>query len=218
MTNKELSKVFSILDENIKVWKVPIVTKYAQKKVDPYKILISTLISLRTKDAVTASATDKLWAIADNPYKISAMKKDDIAKAIYPAGFYNTKAENIKKISEIIVNKYNGKVPDTVDELVLLKGVGRKTANLVVSKGFNKLAICVDTHVHRITNRWGYVNTKTPDSTEMALRKKLPEKYWISINDVLVTYGQNLCLPVSPYCSKCGISMYCPKNGVKKSR
>ena len=141
-----------------------------------------------------------------------------IEKAIYPVGFYKTKAKNIRKICRILLSRNNGNVPEELNELVELPGVGRKTANLVITLGFGKPGICVDTHVHRITNRWGYVRTKTPEQTEMALRKKLPGQYWIIINDLLVTYGQNLCKPISPLCSRCKIAPYCDRVGVVVSR
>lgn len=218
MNNSEIKKVFKILARVIRQWKEPIVTEYARVKRDPYKILISTIISLRTKDAVTGAATDRLWKIARKPADMAKLSARKIEKAIYPAGFYHTKAENIREVSRVLVNQYSGRVPDTVEELVQLKGVGRKTANLVVTKGYNKPGICVDTHVHRIVNRWNYVKTPDPDKTETALRKKLPEELWVPINDILVTYGQNLCMPVSPFCSRCAIRSLCARKGVKTSR
>ena len=141
-----------------------------------------------------------------------------IENTIYPAGFYITKAKRIKNVCKVLIENYNGKVPDDIDELLKLHGVGRKTANLVVSLGYGKLGICVDTHVHRISNRLGLVKTKNPHQTEFALRKILPEKYWIEYNDLLVTYGQNLCKPISPFCSKCNIRRYCNRIGVATSR
>lgn len=218
MTNRNLPHVFSVLKKEAAKWTVPIVTFYAEKQKDPYKVLISTMISLRTKDAVTSEATNRLWALAQTPDQMRKLPVETIAQAIYPAGFYLTKARNISQVSDIIANKYNNKVPDEIDELVKFKGVGRKTANLVVSKGFGKPAICVDTHVHRIVNRWAYVNTKTPDETETVLRRKLPLKYWLVINDLLVAYGQNLCVPISPYCSRCKFHSLCAKKGVKTRR
>ena len=185
---------------------------------DPYKVLISTILSLRTKDSTTHEATRRLFSIAGSPEKMIELPVEEIEKAIFPVGFYHTKARNIVETSRTILDKYSGMVPDNLDELLNLPGVGRKTANLVLILGFDKMGICVDTHVHRITNRWGYVKTKTPDDTEMALRKKLPKKHWKEINNLLVPYGQNLCMPVSPFCSKCKITGYCERIGVNKSR
>ena len=149
---------------------------------------------------------------------MSALSVEEIEKAIYPAGFYRVKAGTLKEIGRVLVTEYGSKVPDTIDGLLALKGVGRKTANLVVTMGYNKPGICVDVHVHRITNRWGYVSTKSPDSTEMALRKKLPQKHWADINDLLVAYGQNLCSPLSPHCSRCRLYSMCDRVGVEKRR
>jgi len=217
MNNNDIHKVIAILREETKFLKQPIVTKISKKR-DPFRVLISTIISLRTKDKTTEEASKRLFAIAKTPLDISKLPIDVIEKSIYPAGFYKVKANNIKNISKIIVDKYNGKVPDSIDKLLELPGVGRKTANLVVTLGYNKPGICVDTHVHRIANRLGYVNTKTPEQTEMVLREKLPQEYWIEINDLLVTYGQNVCTPVSPFCSKCRLKNICNKKDVIKNR
>ena len=217
MNNNDIHKVIAILREETKFLKQPIVTKISKKR-DPFRVLISTIISLRTKDKTTEEASKRLFAIAKTPLDISKLPIDVIEKSIYPAGFYKAKANNIKNISKIIVDKYNGKVPDSIDKLLELPGVGRKTANLVVTLGYNKPGICVDTHVHRIANRLGYVNTKTPEQTEMVLREKLPQEYWIEINDLLVTYGQNVCTPVSPFCSKCRLKNICNKKDVIKNR
>lgn len=208
---KELRKVYPKYRE-------PVSTEFSRISKDPYKVLISCLISLRTKDEVTRPASYRLFRLADSPKKMAGLSLKKIGKAIYPAGFYLTKAKRIKEISKIILDKYNGKVPDEIDELLKLHGVGRKTANLVLSLGYDKPAICVDVHVHRLSNRLGLVKTKNPEETEFALRKKLPKKYWIIINDLLVAYGQNLCRPVSPFCSKCVIKRYCKRIGVKASR
>ncbi len=202
----------------VKKFRLPIVSEVANKKRNPFHILISCILSLRTKDEVTAEASKRLFALANSPEEIILLSKKKIAKTIYPVGFYNSKADNILDISKTLIEKYKSKVPDTIDELLKLKGVGRKTANLVVTVGYKKPGICVDTHVHRISNRLGYVKTKTPEQTEFALRKKLPEKYWIEYNDLLVAYGQNLCKPISPHCSICKINKYCDKVNVTKSR
>ncbi len=217
MHDKDIHRVIEILETEVKRWKTPSVTKISENR-DPFKILISTIISLRTKDEVTLKASQRLFKTAPNPEKLIKLKTEDIEKLIYPAGFYRIKAKNIKKISKILLNNYSGKVPDSIEELIKLPGVGRKTANLVVTLGYGKPGICVDTHVHRILNRLGYVKTKNPEETEKILREKLPEKYWIRINDLLVTYGQNMCTPLSPFCSKCRLYSYCNRVGVKKSR
>lgn len=185
---------------------------------NPFTVLISCLLSLRTQDKTTGEASARLFRLAKTPRTMAKLPAAKIEQAIYPVGFYKTKAKNIVKICRIIISEYNGRVPDDIDTLLKLPGVGRKTANLVVTLGYNKPGICVDTHVHRITNRWGYVQTKTPEKTEAALRAKLPEGYWMIINDLLVTYGQNICKPISPFCSQCKIYRYCGRVGVNKSR
>jgi endonuclease-3 len=217
MNNTNIGKAFSILRNEISAWQEPIVGRIAKER-EPYKVLISTILSLRTKDSTTDEASGRLFSIAGTPGKMIETPILEIEKAIFPVGFYHTKAKNIVVTSRIIINRHHGKVPDTIDELMKLPGVGRKTANLVLILGFDKMGICVDTHVHRITNRWGYMLTKTPDETEMALREKLPRRYWKEINNLLVPYGQNLCMPVSPFCSKCKIKEYCERTGVNKSR
>jgi endonuclease-3 len=163
-------------------------------------------------------ASKRLFKLARTPKTMVKLAVKTIEKTIYPVGFYKTKAVNINKICDLLLSQYKGRVPDEIDELLKLPGVGRKTANLVVTLGYNKPGICVDTHVHRIPNRWGYVQTKTPEQTETALRKKLPPEYWITINDLLVSFGQNLCKPISPFCSQCKIKRYCDRVGVKVSR
>ncbi|MCL2721180.1 MAG: endonuclease III [Treponema sp.] len=183
-----------------------------------WAVLVSTIISLRTKDEVTLTASQRLLEKANNPVKLNVMNEALIAKLIYPAGFYRNKAASLKKIAAILIKQYGGKVPKSMDELLALPGVGRKTANLVLNEAFDIDAICVDIHVHRISNRCGWLLSKTPDETEMILRDILPKKYWKRINYLLVLYGQKLCRPVSPYCSKCVIKNYCAKNGVDKSR
>ena len=179
---------------------------------NPYLVLIACILSLRTNDKTTYPATLRMLELAKTPKDMKQVKIEDLAQAIYPVGFYENKAKQIIELSKTIDEELNGKVPDEIDELVKFKGVGRKTANLVLSLGFNKPAICVDVHVHRIFNRLGYIKTKTPEETEFALRKKLPEKYWIDINTLLVTHGQNVCKPIKPKCAECPISSYCAKN------
>ncbi|OHC08023.1 MAG: endonuclease III [Planctomycetes bacterium RIFOXYB12_FULL_42_10] len=195
----------------------PIVTTISRKRT-PFHVLISCLLSLRTKDQTTSEASRRLFAVADNPEEMMNIPIPKLEKLIYPVGFYRTKARKIKEICKILIAEYNSMVPDEIDELLKLNGVGRKTANLVVTLGYKKLGICVDTHVHRITNRWGYVKTKNPHETEFILREKLPKKYWLTINDLLVTYGQNICVPISPKCSICQVSAYCEKVGVTRHR
>ncbi len=218
MKEESIHKVISILRREIKNWDVPVVTMISNNGGNPFKVLIATVLSLRTKDKVTAEASFRLFKLADNPYDLVSLPVEVIEKTIYPVGFYRRKAKNIKQICKILIDLYDGKVPDTIDELLKLPGVGRKTANLVLTLGFRKLGICVDTHVHRISNRMGYVKTKTPEETEFTLRKKLPKEYWIEYNDLLVALGQKICHPISPMCSCCPISSYCDKVGVGRRR
>ena len=178
---------------------------------DPYLVLIACILSLRTNDRTTYPATLRMLKLAKTPQEMMRVKVSDLEKAIYPVGFYKNKAGQIIELAKILAEKYGGKVPCDIDELCKFRGVGRKTANLVLSRGFNTPAICVDVHVHRIFNRLGYVKTKTPEETEFALREKLPKKYWIPINTLLVTHGQNICKPIKPMCDKCPIEKYCAK-------
>lgn len=178
---------------------------------DPYLVLIGCILSLRTNDRTTYPATLRMLELAKTPQEMKDIKTEDLAKAIYPVGFYENKAKQIIELSRQICDKLGGKVPDEIEDLCKFKGVGRKTANLVLARGFNKPAICVDVHVHRIFNRLGYVKTKNPEETEFALREKLPKKYWIDINTLIVTHGQNVCKPIKPNCSECPIADYCAK-------
>ncbi len=212
-----IESVITILREEMKKYKEPAVTEISRTR-DPFKVLISTVLSLRTKDAVTREASKRLFERAGDPRSMLEIPIDELERLIYPVGFYKTKARKIHEICRLLLEHHDGRVPDELDELLKLPGVGRKTANLVITLGFNKLGICVDTHVHRISNRWGLVKTKTPEETEMALRKILPKEYWIEFNDLLVTFGQNTCKPISPFCSKCPIQSHCPKIGVNKHR
>jgi endonuclease-3 len=219
MKDGDIHKMMRLLERELGQFGLPPVSAMAEEAiVDPFKILISTIISARTKDEVTGPATERLFARAASPASMSALPEEIIEKAIFPAGFYHTKAKAIRKASKELVERYGSRVPDTIDELLTLPGVGRKTANLVVTLAHNKAGICVDTHVHRITNRWGYVKTKTPLETEQALRAKLPKKHWIAINTILVMHGQNICKPLSPLCTRCPVSKYCARTGVTKSR
>ena len=218
MKDSDIHKIIKILKEDVKKWDIPVVSIVAERTRDPFKVLISCILSLRTKDGTTAQASQRLFSLADNPAEMSELSVKEIERVIYPVGFYRTKARNIKEICHTLINDYDSKVPDEIDELLKLKGVGRKTANLVVTIGYDKDGICVDTHVHRISNRWEYIKTKTPEESEMALRKKLPRRYWKIYNDLLVTFGQNLCKPISPLCSQCNLTKFCNRIGVKKSR
>lgn len=185
---------------------------------DPFRILIGCLISLRTKDAVTYPATQRLFERASSPATMRRLPPATIEKLIYPAGFFRQKTKQIREISRILDERHQGLVPDEIDALLELPGVGRKTANLVVTLGFDKPGICVDVHVHRIANRLGWVRTKGPDETEWVLRKSLPRRHWIPINETMVRHGQQVCKPISPICSRCSIEADCPRRGVTRSR
>jgi endonuclease-3 len=211
MDNKTVEKVLTILKEKYEEWKVPIVTEIASKTGDPFRVLVSTVLSSRTKDAVTRKASRRLFERASTPLGIAELSPREIEKLIFPVGFFRTKSRRIPELAEILIDKYKGRVPDTLEELLKLPGVGRKTANLVLTVGFGKPGICVDTHVHRISNRFGYVKTKNPMETEFALREKLPEKWWIIYNDLLVTLGQNICFPRNPDCKGCPVNKLCEK-------
>ncbi len=219
MQAQEIHAVIRTVKREIARWPDPVVGVVARESGrDPFLVLISCLLSLRTKDKTTAEASARLFALASTPATMQHLSQSTVESAIYPVGFYRTKAKHIQQICTQLLDRYHGRVPDEIEELLTLPGVGRKTANLVVTVGYEKPGICVDIHVHRISNRWGYVETKTPDETEKALRAKLPRKYWITFNDLLVSYGQHLCQPVSPLCSQCKIADYCDRVGVTKSR
>lgn len=218
MKDNQINSIIKILKKELAVGTMPIVSHLAENQRDPFVILISTLLSLRTKDEVTAVATDRLFELASTPEEMLNVPLDKIAKTIYPVGFYRVKAKNIHHTCRELINRFNSKVPDNLDDLLSIKGVGRKTANLVVSLAYGKDAICVDTHVHRISNRLGYVKTKSPDETEFALRKKLPRRHWIIYNTILVAFGRKTCKPVSPLCSHCPVNKYCDRISVTLSR
>jgi len=184
----------------------------------PFSLLVSCIISLRTKDEVTHDASLRLFALADSPAELAQLPESEIADAIFPAGFYRNKAKQLRQIGQILEDQYAGEVPKTIDLLLELPGVGRKTANLVLGLGFDVPAICVDTHVHRISNRLGIVITKTPEQTEYALQKALPQDLWIPINDLLVTFGQNQCHPTSPRCTSCAVDDLCARVSVIRHR
>jgi len=185
---------------------------------DPFKVLIATILSARTKDEVTVEAARRLFSKASTPHDMLKLSAEEISKLIYPVGFYRSKAKAILEVCRALVEEHGGKVPDSMEELLKLKGVGRKTANLVLSLGYGKPAICVDTHVHRITNRWGLVSTKTPEETERALMEKIPREHWSEVNRLLVVFGQRICRPARPLCGRCPIADICPKIGVEEGR
>jgi len=211
MNKEEFNKIIDAIFHDLKLAKMPrskFVT-YMESVKDPYIVLIACILSLRTNDKTTFPATMRMLEIAENPEDMANADLEELTEAIYPVGFYQNKAKQIIELSKRIVNEYDGKVPDSIDELVKFDGVGRKTANLVLAKGFGKPAICVDVHVHRIFNRLGIVKTKTPEETEMKLREIIPQKYWIDLNTLFVTLGQNVCKPTKPMCMFCPISVFC---------
>ena len=209
----EISSLIATLKKEVETYNVPVVDLIAAQTKDPFKVLTATILSARTQDKTTAKASERLFKKAPDLASLKKLSEEEIRKLIYPVGFYKSKAGYLAKLPSAL-KAFSGKVPDEIDSLVKLPGVGRKTANLVRSVVFGKPAICVDTHVHRIMNIWGYVKTQTPLQTEMALRKKLPQKYWTKINSLLVAFGQGTCRPVSPHCDRCVIASTCPKIGV----
>jgi len=215
MQPEAIHDVVKILKKEIQQWPVPALAKYVET---PFTVLISCILSLRTQDKTTLAASDRLFELATTPQSMREVPVKTIERAIYPVSFFRTKAKTIHAICERLLSQYGDEVPSSLDALLELPGVGRKTANIVVTLGFQKPGIAVDTHVHRISNRLGYVRTRTPEKTEFALRRKLPPKYWIVFNDLLVAYGQNLCKPISPHCSACKIAIHCRRIGVKTSR
>ncbi len=218
MKDSDISHVVRILTAEAKKRDLPIVSLMAEQKRDPFLILISTVLSSRTTDEVTAAASKRLFALASTPEAMVKLPEEEIRRAIYPVGFYKTKARAVRELCRDLIERFHGRVPQTMDELLTLRGVGRKTANLVLGLGFGADAICVDTHVHRISNRLGYVQTGTPAETELALRKKLPRKYWTVYNTIMVAHGQYTCRPISPFCSRCPVFKYCDRIGVTASR
>ncbi len=217
-TDFPITDAIAVLQNVTATMPQPLIDQMSETHQTPYKILIATLLSLRTKDSTTAIAAPKLFALAETPAKMMKLTPAQIENAIYPVGFYRNKARSILKTSQKLLDDFGGDVPHTLDKLLSLPGVGRKTANLVLTMGFGLPGICVDIHVHRISNRWGYVQTQSPEETELALREKLPQKYWIAYNSLLVTLGQTICHPTSPWCSKCPLADMCPKIGVTRRR
>lgn len=218
MNTFDIDTAMAILRETMPAFEQPLIEAMGEKGQTPFHILIATILSLRTKDTLTAVVAPRLFAVANTPATMVELSEERIAELIYPVGFYRTKAKSIRQICAILIERYRGDVPQTLEELLALPGVGRKTANLVLTAGYGLMGICVDTHVHRICNRWGYVQTKAPDDTELALRAKLPSQYWLIINGLLVTLGQNICHPTSPRCSQCPVAHLCQRIGVVRSR
>jgi len=211
-------KIIKLIEKQVKEFKIPWVTEVAKEDKDPYLVLISCILSLRTKDKTTDEASRRLFKVADNPKKMIKLAASRIQKLIYPVGFYRNKAKVILGISKRLIEDFSGLVPKKLEDLLSLKGVGRKTANLVLGLGYKIPAICVDTHVHRISNRLGWVRTKNPEQTEEALQKIIPKSHWIKLNTILVAFGQNLCVPISPYCSTCSVYNFCRRIRVKRFR
>jgi len=218
MLDRDIHRIISLLKRTLEAWETPIVTHMAEEGRGPFQILISTILSSRTKDDVTAAASERLFRLASDPENMLRLSKEQIEKAVYPVGFYKTKARNILRTCRDLVDRYESRVPDRLDDLLTLPGVGRKTANLVIALGFDGEGLCVDTHVHRISNRLGYVRTKNPQETETALREKLPRRYWRDYNTIMVAHGQNICKPISPLCSRCPVFNYCGRVEVVKKR
>ena len=219
MDARTMGRVLARVARTIATWEPTALAAIAEATgQDPFRILMGCLLSLRTRDETTAPAAARLFALADTPAKLLAIPRRRIERAIYPVGFYRTKARVLHAVCRELLARFDGVVPADLDALLTLPGVGRKTANLVVTVGFRRPGICVDTHVHRISNRLGFVRTPTPEKTELALRRKLPRRHWIGINDLLVAYGQRVCQPVSPRCSVCDVASLCGRVGVTHAR
>jgi endonuclease-3 len=219
MDARTMSRVIAHLGQAAPSWNTTALAAVAREtSQDPFRILVSCLLSLRTKDETTGPASARLFALADTPAGILALPRRTIERAIYPVGFYRTKARVLHRVCRDLLARFDGRVPSDLNDLLTLHGVGRKTANLVVTFAFGLPGICVDTHVHRISNRLGFVRTRTPDQTEQALRRRLPRPHWIGLNDLLVGFGQNVCRPASPHCSRCPVHGLCPRVGVGRTR
>ncbi|HKZ39712.1 MAG TPA: endonuclease III, partial [Candidatus Hodarchaeales archaeon] len=214
----DIDSIIKILRREVVHYKVPVVDLIQVQTKDPFKVLVATILSARTKDETTAVVCKRLFGKVGKLEDLEHVSEAELRELIYPVGFYKTKAKHLKELPALMKEEFDGNVPHEIDDLLKLPGVGRKTANLVRAVAFEKPAICVDVHVWRISNRLGYVRTKTPHETEIALRKKLPEKYWTTFNTMLVAFGQNICRPVSPKCSECPINQYCKKIGVTSTR
>jgi endonuclease III len=211
----DINKIYKVLEKQFLSYPAPVVDLIEAQTKDPFKILVTTMLSARTKDQTTSEVAHRLFETVNKPEDLNKYKVEELEKMIHPVGFFRNKARYLKELPNVLKNDFNSNVPDEIDDLIKLPGVGRKTANLVRAIAFKKLAICVDVHVHRICNRFGYLKTKTPFETEMVLREKLPEKYWINFNSYLVAFGQNHCKPINPKCSTCKIYSECARNGVK---
>jgi len=217
-TDFNLAEAIRRLRRVVARWRQPVVERVANEKPDPFRILIATMLSLRTKDETTDEAARRLFAVASTPEAMARLPEKRLARLIYPVGFYNQKACCLRAACSLLLERFGGRVPADIDALVTLPGVGRKVANLVVTRAFHLPGICVDTHVHRISNRWGFIETKTPDESERVLRERLPRRYWMEYNGLLVAFGQNCCTPLSPHCSTCPLNDLCPRRGVARSR
>ncbi|MBN1825158.1 MAG: endonuclease III [Candidatus Eisenbacteria bacterium] len=220
MDERNIDGVLSALRRDRPNWKDPVHGDGTERRRerDPFRTLIGCVLSLRTKDETTEGAAERLFAIAPSPEAMVRLRTAAIEKAIYPVGFYRNKARTVREIARILIERHGGRVPDRMKELLALPGVGRKTANLVLIRAHDKAGICVDVHVHRIVNRWGYVATRSPDETEAALRAKLPRRHWKTLNGLLIVFGRQVCKPVSPFCSLCVVEALCPRIGVTRSR
>jgi endonuclease III len=218
INSRSVGKLLRILRREAPKWNAPIVGLIAHERRDPFLTLIGCILSLRTKDETTGRACGRLFARATTARAMLRLEPRTVERLIYPVGFYRTKVKVIHEICRDLIRNFGGRVPDTIEELLSLNGVGRKTANLVVTQAYGKPGICVDTHVHRISNRWGLVATRTPEQTELRLREILPRRYWIGYNGLLVAFGQTICHPLSPWCSRCPIERDCSKIGVLRSR
>ena len=213
-----MTRALAVLRRAMPAWRAPVVAAFARERRDPFSILVSCLLSLRTRDETTGPASRRLFRLARTPAALVRLSPRTLERAIYPVGFYRTKARTLRALARVLLERHAGRVPADLDALLALPGVGRKTANLVLTDAFGLPGICVDTHVHRITNRWGYVATRTPAATEMALREKLPRREWRGLNTLLVAFGQTICRPLSPRCSACPLDAMCPRRGVGPSR
>jgi len=218
MKKKDIPMVLEILEKEYEKWEAPVVTLIAQHTNDPFRVLVSALISTRTRDETTAQVCKRLFERVKDPFDLIEIPTEELEKLLYPVGFYRVKAKHLRELAQDLISRFGGKVPSSREELLTLKGVGRKVANLVLADGYGQPAICVDTHVHRITNRWGLIKTRNPLQTEKELMKKVPRDYWRVMNRILVAFGQRICTPQNPKCETCPISNYCKKVGLPKGK
>jgi len=207
---KTLDRMLRVLSSWSEEQREPVVGRIREERRDPFAVLVGTMLSLRTRDAATEKAFSRLWRLAPDPLAMAGLPPGRIEEAIRPVGFYKVKARSLSRTARLLLDRHAGRVPKTMEELLSLPGVGRKTANLVLTEGFGLPGICVDTHVHRILNWWGYVRTHSPDETERILRETLPDRWWIPVNGILVTFGQAVCRPVAPRCAECPVARLCP--------